>query len=140
VFQGGLFLCPAACRAPSIFRRCGHADRPPFQQIAFILEIDRLKQVNRQTLIADASRRENDAEHSWHLAMWPACSPSTAAWIGHGASDADAAGPATWSNPTPAIPTAMTAAPADHHREVPGVSASFPPRGVGDQGLAVDLL
>src|SRR5260221_4568137 len=39
------------------------------QQIAFILEIDRLKQVNRQTLIADASRRENDAEHSWHLAM-----------------------------------------------------------------------
>jgi putative hydrolase of HD superfamily len=39
------------------------------QQLAFILEIDRLKQVNRQTLIADASRRENDAEHSWHLAM-----------------------------------------------------------------------
>ena len=39
------------------------------QQIAFILEIDRLKQVNRQTLIADGSRRENDAEHSWHLAL-----------------------------------------------------------------------
>jgi putative hydrolase of HD superfamily len=39
------------------------------QQIAFILEIDRLKQVNRQSLIADGSRRENDAEHSWHLAM-----------------------------------------------------------------------
>jgi putative hydrolases of HD superfamily len=39
------------------------------QQFAFLLEIDRLKQVFRQTLIADGSRRENDAEHSWHLAM-----------------------------------------------------------------------
>jgi putative hydrolase of HD superfamily len=38
-------------------------------QIAFLLEIDRLKQINRQTLIADGSRRENDAEHSWHLAV-----------------------------------------------------------------------
>lgn len=39
------------------------------RQIAFILEVDRLKQVARQTLIADGSRRENDAEHSWHLAL-----------------------------------------------------------------------
>lgn len=39
------------------------------QQIAFILEIDRLKQIYRQNLIVDGSRRENDAEHSWHLAM-----------------------------------------------------------------------
>jgi putative hydrolase of HD superfamily len=39
------------------------------QQFAFLLEIDRLKQVFRQTLIADSTRRENDAEHSWHLAM-----------------------------------------------------------------------
>jgi putative hydrolase of HD superfamily len=39
------------------------------QQFAFCLEIDRLKQVNRQTLIADGTRRENDAEHSWHLAV-----------------------------------------------------------------------
>jgi putative hydrolases of HD superfamily len=39
------------------------------QQLAFVLEIDRLKQVNRQTLIADGTRRENDAEHSWHLAV-----------------------------------------------------------------------
>jgi putative hydrolases of HD superfamily len=38
-------------------------------QIRFILEIDRLKSVLRQTLLADASRRENSAEHSWHLAM-----------------------------------------------------------------------
>jgi putative hydrolase of HD superfamily len=39
------------------------------RQIAFILEADRLKRVVRQTLIADGSRRENDAEHSWHLAL-----------------------------------------------------------------------
>lgn len=39
------------------------------QQIEFIIEIDRLKQVLRQTLLIDASRRENSAEHSWHLAV-----------------------------------------------------------------------
>lgn len=39
------------------------------QQMAFIIEIDRLKTVARRTLIADGSRYENSAEHSWHLAM-----------------------------------------------------------------------
>jgi putative hydrolase of HD superfamily len=39
------------------------------RQLAFLLEIDRLKQINRQSLIADGTRRENDAEHSWHLAV-----------------------------------------------------------------------
>jgi putative hydrolase of HD superfamily len=39
------------------------------QQLAFIIEIDKLKQVFRQSLITDSSRRENDAEHSWHLAI-----------------------------------------------------------------------
>ncbi|MBD2464563.1 HD domain-containing protein [Oscillatoria sp. FACHB-1407] len=39
------------------------------QQIQFILEIDKLKLVLRQTLLTDGSRRENSAEHSWHLAM-----------------------------------------------------------------------
>lgn len=39
------------------------------QQIQFILEIDKLKQVLRQTLLADASRQENSAEHSWHIAV-----------------------------------------------------------------------
>lgn len=39
------------------------------QQIQFIIEIDKLKQVLRQTLLTDGSRRENSAEHSWHLAM-----------------------------------------------------------------------
>lgn len=39
------------------------------QQIKFIIEIDRLKGILRQNLLADGSRRENSAEHSWHLAM-----------------------------------------------------------------------
>lgn len=38
-------------------------------QLAFFREIDKLKQVFRQTLLLDGSRLENDAEHSWHLAM-----------------------------------------------------------------------
>jgi putative hydrolase of HD superfamily len=43
---------------------------PLARQIQFLLEIDGLKQITRRTLIADGSRRENDAEHSWHLAMF----------------------------------------------------------------------
>ncbi len=39
------------------------------QQLDFIIEIDKVKQILRQTLLMDASRQENDAEHSWHLAM-----------------------------------------------------------------------
>lgn len=39
------------------------------QQMAFIEEIDKLKRVLRQSLVLDASRRENSAEHSWHLAV-----------------------------------------------------------------------
>ncbi|GGH16582.1 HD domain-containing protein [Paenibacillus segetis] len=39
------------------------------QQIEFIREIDKLKAVLRQSLLMDASRQENDAEHTWHLAV-----------------------------------------------------------------------
>ena len=39
------------------------------KQLAFILEIDKVKNVFRQTYLADQSRKENDAEHSWHLAI-----------------------------------------------------------------------
>lgn len=39
------------------------------RQIRFIVELDALKRVLRQTLVADGSRRENSAEHSWHLAL-----------------------------------------------------------------------
>ena len=38
------------------------------QQIIFIEQLDALKQVLRQNLIMDESRRENSAEHSWHIA------------------------------------------------------------------------
>ena len=40
------------------------------QQLNFLMEIDQLKQVERQTAITGGSRRENTAEHSWHLAMY----------------------------------------------------------------------
>ena len=39
------------------------------KQIEFIEEIDKLKSIIRQTRLLDDSRYENDAEHSWHLAM-----------------------------------------------------------------------
>jgi len=39
------------------------------RQLAFLAEIDRLKGVLRQTTLIDQSRRENSAEHSWHLAL-----------------------------------------------------------------------
>lgn len=38
------------------------------QQISFIEQLDALKQVLRQNLVMDESRRENSAEHSWHIA------------------------------------------------------------------------
>ena len=40
------------------------------QQVSFLMEIDRLKTVLRQTPITDSSRPENTAEHSWHLALF----------------------------------------------------------------------
>lgn len=39
------------------------------QQLAFLTEADKMKNVLRQTLIADGSRQETDAEHSWHFAL-----------------------------------------------------------------------
>ncbi|WP_367866822.1 HD family hydrolase [Pedobacter sp. WC2423] len=39
------------------------------QQVAFIHEIDKLKYIQRKTRLFNSDRRENDAEHSWHLAM-----------------------------------------------------------------------
>ena len=39
------------------------------QQIAFLIEIDKVKHIYRQNYLADGSRHENDAEHSWHIAM-----------------------------------------------------------------------
>lgn len=39
------------------------------KQLEFVYELDKLKSINRQTYIADGSKHENDAEHSWHLAL-----------------------------------------------------------------------
>ncbi len=39
------------------------------RQMRFIVKIDRLKQVIRQSALVDGSRQENDAEHSWHIAV-----------------------------------------------------------------------
>ncbi|MCO4294007.1 HD domain-containing protein [Solitalea sp. MAHUQ-68] len=39
------------------------------QQVNFILETDKLKQVIRRNFIADGSRRENTAEHSWQIIL-----------------------------------------------------------------------
>lgn len=39
------------------------------RRLDFLMEIDRLKSVVRRSILIDGSRRENTAEHSWHLAM-----------------------------------------------------------------------
>lgn len=38
-------------------------------QIAFLLETDRLKEVLRKTMLLQSGRRENSAEHSWHITL-----------------------------------------------------------------------
>jgi len=39
------------------------------KQIEFLIEVDKMKTILRQTLLVDKSKRENDAEHSWHFAL-----------------------------------------------------------------------
>jgi putative hydrolase of HD superfamily len=39
------------------------------KQVQFILEVDKLKEVFRQTVCTQSRRPENDAEHSWHLCL-----------------------------------------------------------------------
>ncbi len=39
------------------------------RQLAFIVEVDRLKTIQRRSILVDGSRVENSAEHSWHLAL-----------------------------------------------------------------------
>ena len=39
------------------------------KQMAFITEVDKQKNIFRQSYLADGSRHENDAEHAWHLAL-----------------------------------------------------------------------
>ncbi len=39
------------------------------RQIQFIVEVDKLKDIYRQTVLIHSGRAENDAEHSWHLCL-----------------------------------------------------------------------
>lgn len=39
------------------------------KQFEFIREIDKEKLIGRQTYLSDTSRKENDAEHAWHMAI-----------------------------------------------------------------------
>lgn len=39
------------------------------RQLDFLVEADKMKQVLRNTILMDSSRRENDAEHAWHMAV-----------------------------------------------------------------------
>jgi len=39
------------------------------QQMRFIIEADKLKEITRQTLTSQSRRAENSAEHSWHFAL-----------------------------------------------------------------------
>ena len=39
------------------------------KQIEFLLEMDKMKNIYRQSLVLHEDRQENDAEHAWHLAM-----------------------------------------------------------------------
>ena len=45
------------------------SDNPLDQQIEFLLEMDKLKSIFRRSYISGTDRHENDAEHSWHLAI-----------------------------------------------------------------------
>lgn len=46
------------------------ADRERFtRQIQFLVEMDKMKNIYRQTRVLHEDRAENDAEHAWHLAM-----------------------------------------------------------------------
>ena len=45
------------------------ADAKLTRRLRFLLEADKLRRVERQTYLSDGSRRENSAEHSWHLAL-----------------------------------------------------------------------
>ena len=59
-----------------VFSVCDVGTTPPLspaerlgQQIAFIAEVDKLKEIFRQTLVTQSRRAENSAEHSWHFAL-----------------------------------------------------------------------
>ena len=71
VFPAGRPLCSRRFRKLRFFIEiCStmQADHL-LKQVAFIREIDKLKYIQRKTRLFNSDRHENDAEHSWHLAM-----------------------------------------------------------------------
>ena len=40
------------------------------QQLGFLIELDKAKSIFRQSYVTDGSRKENDGEHMWHLALF----------------------------------------------------------------------
>lgn len=69
---GGWLFRPSAASSRMTSSPVGEAERLE-KQFEFLTEIDRLKQVDRQSILCDGSRRENSAEHSWHLAVAALC-------------------------------------------------------------------
>ncbi|MTH79011.1 HD domain-containing protein [Paracoccus aestuariivivens] len=61
---------PEAMHAAEAMRDGRAVDGALAGQLAFLAEADRLKSVYRASTLCDASRRENSAEHSWHLALY----------------------------------------------------------------------
>lgn len=39
------------------------------EQVNFLVEVDKVKQIFRNTILMDKSRKENDAEHTWHMSL-----------------------------------------------------------------------
>ncbi|MFG6080760.1 HD domain-containing protein [Paracoccus litorisediminis] len=61
---------PEAMQAAQAIREGRPVEGDLSGQLAFLAEADRLKSVYRASTLCDASRRENSAEHSWHLALY----------------------------------------------------------------------
>src|SRR5205814_3044790 len=70
---------------PGKVRSVGETTNDLDRRLSFLREIDRLKTVVRASPLLDRSRKENSAEHSWHLSMY--------AWLlaDYAASDVDVA-------------------------------------------------
>lgn len=57
--------------AVNLLNRCARAPMDPLAaRLRFVIEADALKIVQRGTTLCDGSRRENSAEHSWHIMLW----------------------------------------------------------------------
>ena len=56
-------------RVPAILLEGLFADRRLAEQLAFIIEGEQLESILRRTSLIDRFRRENDAEHTWQLAL-----------------------------------------------------------------------